>query len=99
MVDNSFFIGYSNAMSEAKSIKKTVNLTPEDVKEFTAAMRSEGFQDLAPWMIAAVRRYVAGTEESRRQIDLIENVVVDIQKRMATKDDVLRTYEGPQMDD
>lgn len=75
-------------MSEPKSIKKTVNLTPDDVKEFTAVMRSEGFQDLAPWMVAAVRRYVAGNEENRRQIDLIEKAVLDIQKRMLTKDDL-----------
>lgn len=93
-VANAFFFEYFGAMEEPKKIKKTINLTPEDVKEFTAVMRSEGFSDLAPWMVAAIRRYVAGHDEYREQIDTIERVVTDIQKRMATKTDV--TPEGPQ---
>jgi hypothetical protein len=72
----------------AKKKPISVHVTDEERAQFIAAMTRDHMVDLGPWVAMIVRRYVAGDEETRRQSDIIEAAVLDIQKRMATKDDL-----------
>lgn len=85
--------------SVEKSKKKaiSVHLSEEEKALFHEAMLQDHMVDLGPWIAKVVRQYIAEHEEYREQIGVIERTVLDIQKRMATKDDM--RPEGPQWDD
>jgi len=79
-----------------KATKKpvSVHLSDEEKAIFHEAMLQDHMVDLGPWIAKVVRQYIAEHDEYREQISDIERVVKDIQKRMATKEDV--APEGPQ---
>jgi hypothetical protein len=64
----------------------TIHLTEEDRALFTEEMHRDGLRDvLGPWIISAVRRDLERRQSDRNSLKMIEQTVLDIQKRLQSK--------------